>query len=166
MKNRVYVQSEFLSDVKMVEADDSASVETLKQLCIEALPPDARGHEIYLFLEDEDGEQHGHSDRKVEHLKKPHGIRVHLHRCKHIRVTVRFSGQTVTHEFRPSATIGRIRQWAGHKLGMQPNDIAEHVLQLAGSAEQPDVDVHVGVLAKCPACSVEFDLVPAHRING
>lgn len=49
---------------------------------------------------------------------------------------------------------------------MQPGDIAEHVLQIAGSNEQPDVDTHIGTLTACQACSVIVDLVPAHRING
>lgn len=34
------------------------------------------------------------------------------------------------------------------------------------TTEQPDVDVHIGTLTKCPQCAVTFDLVPAHRING
>lgn len=163
MKTRVYVQSEFLSEVKLVEVTDDTTIEDLKKVCISLLPPEAHGANLHLFVEDEDEET---SATHVRHLKKPHGVRLHLHRCKAVTVHVRFAGQTVTHEFSPATTVGRIRQWAGHKLGMQPNDIAEHVLQLAGFNDQPDIDVHVGTLAKCPTCSVEFDLVPAHRING
>lgn len=163
MKTRVYVQSEFLPDVKLVEVNDDTTIEDLKKACLAVLPSEAHGVDLHLFVEDDDEKT---TATHVKHLKKPHGVRVHMHRCKEVVVTVRFAGQAVMFEFRPASTIGRIRQWAGHKLGMQPNDIAEHVLQLAGSNEQPDIDVHVGALAKCPACSVEFDLVPAHRING
>lgn len=164
MKNRVYVQSEFFSDIKLVEIEDGASVGDLKKACLALLPPETHEVEIHLFAEDDDQPHEGH--HKVERLKKPHGTHVHLHRCTHVDVTVRFAGQAVSHNFRPSTTIGRVRQWAGEKLGMQPGDVAEHVLQVAGSSEQPDVDVHVGTLAKCPSCSVQFDMVPAHRING
>jgi hypothetical protein len=99
-------------------------------------------------------------------LHKEHGVRVHLHRCKHIEVEVRFGAEVLRHPFRPATTVVRVRLWAGHKLGMRPGDIAEHVLQLAGTEVQPDVDTHIGALTKCPKCSVSFDLVPAHRING
>lgn len=163
MKTRVYVQSEFLPDVILVEVNDDTTIEDLKKACLLVLPPESHGIDLHLFVEDEDEET---SATLVNHLKKPHGVRVHLHRCKVVAVTVRFAGQAVAHEFRPATTIGRIRQWAGHKLGMQPNDIAEHVLQLAGSNAQPDIDIHVGALAKGAVCSAEFDLVPAHRING
>jgi hypothetical protein len=163
MKTRVYVQSEFLSDVKLVEVNDDTTIEDLKKACLSVLPPEANGVDLRLFAEDEGEETNA---THVKHLKKPHGVRVHLHRCKKVDVAVRFAGRTESREFQPATTIGHIRQWAGHKLGMQPNDIAEHVLQLAGSTTQPDIDVHVGTLAKGPACAVEFDLVPAHRING
>lgn len=163
MKNRVYVQSEFLSDVKLVEVDDDTTIEDLKKACLSVLPPEVHADDLNLFVEDEGEETDA---THVKHLKKPHGVRVHLHRCKKLDVVVRFSGRAESHQFQPATTIGHIRKWAGHKFGMQPNDIAEHVLQLAGSTTQPDIDVHVGTLVKCPACSVEFDLVPAHRING
>lgn len=163
MKTRVYVQSEFFSDVKLVEVTDDTTIEDLKKTCLSLLPSEAHGTDLHFFVEDEDEET---GATHVKHLKKPHGVRVHLHRCKEIAVTVRFAGQAVQHEFRPATTIGRIRQWAGQKLGMQSNDIAEHVIQLVGSNTQPDIDVHIGTLAKCPVCSVELDLVPAHRING
>lgn len=164
MKNRIYVQSEFFPDIKLVEVEDGATIVDLKKACLELLPPEAREMEIHIFAEDDD--HHYEDQQKVEHLKKSHGTRVHLHRCEHVKVTVRFAGQAISHEFRPAATIGYIRQWAGQKLGMQPDDIAEHVLQIVGSNAQPDVDVHIGTLTKFPSCSVEFDLVPAHRING
>ncbi len=166
MKNRIYIQSEYFADVKLIEVDDDSTLEELKKACLELLPKEAEGEDIQLFVEDEDEEYRDQSHIKVEHIKKPHGIRVHLHRCRHIAVTVRFAGQAISHKFQPAATIGYIRNWAGRKLNMQPDDIAEHVLQIAGGNEQPDVDVHVGTLAKCPDCSVEMDLVPAHRING
>lgn len=163
MKTRVYVQSEFLSEMKLVEVDDDATIEDLKQACRSILPPEAHGAELSFFVEDVGSETDA---THVKHLKNPHGVRVHLHRCKKVNVTVQFAGRAELHEFQPATTIGHIRQWAGHKLGMQSNDIAEHILQLSGSTTQPDIDVHVGTIAKCPACSVDFDLVPAHRING
>lgn len=169
MTIRVYVQSEYLSDVKLVEVDDDATLHDLKRAALELLPVGTDVSELTLSVEDDHDHDEEAGRPEVTHvrdLKKDHGIRVHLHRCKHVEVDVRFANETVHRKFRPATTVGRVRNWAGRKLGMDPGDIAEHVLQVAGTTEQPDVDVHIGTLARCPQCSVTFDLVPAHRING
>jgi hypothetical protein len=165
MPSRVYIQSEHFPDIKLIEIDDDATIEELKRAVLGLLPPGTDATELTLSVEDdEDDAQSGATH--VKHLKKEHGVRVHLHRCKHVDVHVRFGAEVAHRRFRPATTVGRVRLWAGHKLGMAPGDIAEHVLQIAGTTEQPDVDIHVGALTKCPQCSLTFDLVPAHRING
>jgi hypothetical protein len=165
MQTRVYVQSEHFPDIKLVEIDDHATIDELKRAALALLPAGTDASELTLSVEDDDDDAYAQATH-VKHLKKEQGIRVHIHRCKHVEVQVRFGAEAVHHQFRPATTVGRVRQWAGHKLGMQPDDIAEHVLQIAGTNEQPDVDTHIGTLTACPACSVTFDLVPAHRING
>jgi hypothetical protein len=165
MPTRVYIQSEHFPDVKLIEVDDHATIEELKRAVLALLPQGTDSSELSLSVEDDEDNALGNATH-VKHLKKEHGVRVHLHRCKHVDVHVRFNGQTVGHPFLPATTVGRVRAWAGHKLGMTPGDIAEHVLQIDGTNVQPDIDVHVGSLTKCPQCSVTFDLVPAHRVNG
>ncbi len=169
MAIHVYVQSEYLSDVQLVEVDDAATLHDLKCAALELLPAGIDVSELTLSVEDDQDDDEEADRPEVTHvrnLKKGHGIRVHLHRCKHVEVYVRFANETVHRKFRPATTVGRVRNWAGRKLGMDPGDIAEHALQVAGTTEQPDVDVHIGTLARCLQCSVTFDLVPAHRING
>jgi len=165
MLTRIYIQSEHFPDVKLIEIDDHATIDELKHVALALLPAGTDASELALSVEDDEDDALCHATH-VKHLKKEHGIRAHLHRCRQIEVHVRFGGETKQHTFRPATTVGRIRLWAGHHFGMQPGDIAEHVLQIAGTNEQPDVDIHIGTLARCPACSVTFDLVPAHRING
>jgi hypothetical protein len=165
MQTRVYIQSEHFPDVKLVEIDDHATFDELKHAVLALLPHGTDASELTLSVEDDNDDAHSNATH-VKHLKKEHGVRVHLHRCKHVEAHVRFNGQLVQHQFSPATTIGRVREWAGHKLHMQPGDIAEHVLQIAGTNEQPDIDVHIGTMAKCPQCTVTFDLVPVHRING
>jgi hypothetical protein len=165
MPTRVYIQSEHFPDIKLVEVNDDATIEELKHAALALLPAGTEASDLTLSVEDEDDDVHGHPTH-VKHIKKEHGVRVHLHRCKHVEVQVRFGPEVVHHKFRPAATVGRVRLWVGAKLGMAPGDIAEHVLQISGTTEQPDVDIHIGTLTKCPQCSVTFDLVPAHRING
>lgn len=165
MPTRVYIQSEHFPDIKLVEIDDHATIEDLKHAALALLPPGTDPSELTLSVEDDDENVHAHATH-VKDLKKEYGTRVHLHRCKHVEVHVRFGAEVVHHQFRPATTVGRLRLWAGDKFGMQPGDIAEHVLQIEGTNEQPDVDTHIGTLTKFPQCSVAFDLVPAHRING
>lgn len=165
MPTRVYIQSEHFPDIKLVEVDDEATVEQLRCASVALQPASVDPADVSLSFEDDDDDAAARATH-VKQLKKEHGIRVHLHRCKHIDVQVRFGNEVVRHQFRPAATVGRVRLWAGHKLGMSLGDIAEHVLQIAGTNDQPDVDTHIGTLTKCPQCSVTFDLVPAHRING
>lgn len=165
MPIRVYIQSQYFPDIKFVEVDDEATVAELKHAALALLLPGTEASDLTLSVEDDDDDAHGHATH-VKHLKKEHGVRVHLHRCKQVEVKVRFGAEVVHHKFRPATTVGRVRLWAGEKLGMAPGDIAEHVLQIAGTTEQPDVDVHIGTLTKCLQCEVTFDLVPAHRING
>lgn len=166
---RVYIQSEFFPDIKLIEINDEASMADLKKTALKLLPEDIDATNLELSIEDDDGndsDQAHPKNAQIKDILKEHGVRVHLHHCKQINVSVRFGAEEVHHQFSPATTIGRIRQWAGHDLGMQPNDIAEHVLQITGTSEQPDVDTHIGSLTSYPACSVTFDLVPAHRING
>src|SRR5574340_168767 len=165
---RVYIQSEHFPDVKLIEIDDNASVAELKNAALKLLPAGTDVSDLELSVEDDadddDGQDHARCAR-VKDFMKEHVVRVHLHRCKRIEASIRFGAEEVHHKFPPATTVGRIRQWAGHIFDMQPSDIAEHVLQIAGTNEQPDVDIHIGTLTKYPKCSVAFDLVPAHRIN-
>jgi len=166
MTTRVYVQSEHFSDIKFVEVAEESSIAELLHAVAALMPSGTKASDLKLSVEDDEDEVACREATHVKHLRRHHGVRVHVHRCERIKVHVRFGSEVVEHLFLPASTIGRVRQWAGHKLSMAPDDIAEHVLQIAGTAEQPDIDTHVGSLAKCPECSVSFDLVPAHRING
>ena len=164
---RIYVQSEFFADVKLLEVNEETTFAQLRDACLALVPEEHRGADAQLFLEDEDEECPGPAlDTPLKSLKKEHGTRVHLHRCQVILVEVHFGAKSEQHRFRPSATIGRVRLWAGRKFGMAPADIGEHVLQIAGTTEQPDIDAHVGAFTAAPGCRVNFDFVPAHRVNG
>lgn len=164
---RVYVQSEHFSDIKLVEIDDHATIVDLKRAALTLLPAGTDPTGLSLSIEDDDvDDDEAASKRPLKDLNPDRGVRVHLHRCKQVAVTVRFGGRSEEHPFRPATTIGRIRQWAGRRFGLKAGDIAEHVLQIAGSNEQPDMDTHVGTLVQHPRCAIVFDLVPAHRING
>lgn len=93
---------------------------------------------------------------------------VHVSQCTRVAVTVHFNGAQRTATFGPGVPMHRVKQWAVGKQGfdLTPVDAAEHVLQITGTQERPDEDVHVGALAHAPTCAVEFDLVAKVRVEG
>lgn len=111
MPTRVYIQSEHFIDIKLIEINDDAPIEELKRAALALLPPGTDATELALSVEDDDDDAHAGATH-VKHLKKEHGIRVHLHRCKQVEVQVRFGAEVVHHKFRPATTVGRVRLWA------------------------------------------------------
>lgn len=160
MKVKVFLQSELLDDVEVVEVDSDGGGAALQAAClakVNRLP----GEEVFLFVEDEDDE---HALKKLEQVAE--GLSVQLHRLKSIDIIVRYAGRDVRRSFRPSATVGRVKKWATHELGIAPSDAAELMLQVGGTDSRPDADIHIGTLVKAPKHTLEFDLVPAPRVNG
>ena len=160
MKIRVFLQSELLTDVEVIEIDSAAGANGIHAAGLQLIKEPHDAKELLLFVEDDDNED-------ALNLKAiPDGLRVHLHRLKAIDVTVRYVGKEIKRTFRPSATIARINRWAGKDFGILPSDAAELMLQISGTDTRPDLDVHVGSLVKKPAHAICFDLVPAPRVNG
>ena len=160
MKIQVFLQSELLTDIEIVEVESTAGHDALHQACMSKLAA-APNETFFLFVEDDDDE------KPLDKLKEiPVGARVHLHRLKGIDVAVRYAGRDVRRQFRPSATVGRVKRWATHELGVAPSDAAELMLQVSGTDNRPDLDVHIGALVVAPHRTVTFDLVPSPRVNG
>jgi hypothetical protein len=117
-----------------------------------------------LFLEDAD--EPADLTKLVRDTASPHGLKVHLHRCHRIEVSVTFNG-TKEHVFAPGASVARVKRWAVEKaFPMSPEEAGEHVLQIAGTTERPSPSTHLGSLTTRPGCRVRFDLVPHERVNG
>src|SRR5712692_6470935 len=106
----------------------------------------------------EEGEDPLRNDERVPTCADGH-LRVHVHRCRHVSVTVKFAGETADRRFSPAATIARIKRWAAlQAFGLSEDDASEHVLQIAGTVTRPEPDTHVGTLVHCPDCAIVFDL--------
>lgn len=117
-----------------------------------------------LFLED--AEEPADLKRLLRDLASAQGLKVHLHRCHRIEVSVSFNG-TKEHSFAPGASVARVKRWVVEKaFPMSPEDAGEHVLQIAGTTERPSLGTHLGSLTAYPGCRVRFDLVPHERVNG
>jgi hypothetical protein len=157
----IFVQSEFLADVRAVEVESTTSIAKLRETLMNFVPAGIEAPAVELYAEDSDDE---HALEKVAEI--PHGLRIHLHRLKGIDVVVRYAGREVRRAFRPSATIRRIKHWAVHEFRISPSDAAELMLQVTGTDQRPDADIHIGALVKYPQKSLCLDLVPSTRVNG
>lgn len=120
--------------------------------------------ETVVFFE-EDGEVEILEVHREEFQLK-HRHRIHHHRCRQVQVSVQFNGTTLSHTFRPGATIAKVKGYFVSKLGMTPVDAAEQALQIQGTTIWPDEDTHVGTLTNGSTCSVAFNLMPKHRVHG
>jgi hypothetical protein len=160
MKHPIFIQSELLNDVTILEIEASCTPAELRKLLLDLVPESDRPN-VHVYVEDDDEED---ALNKLNGV--PEGLRVQLHRLKSIDVTVHYAGHKVTRTFRPSATVGRVKKWATHELGITPSDAAEMALQISGTDNRPDSDVHIGALVHAPTKTLSFDLVPSPRVNG
>ncbi|MHB8388661.1 MAG: ubiquitin family protein [Acidobacteriaceae bacterium] len=162
-KINVFLQGEGIKDVVRLQLEPHSTGLDVKRACASQFGVQMDG-ETAVFLEDQ--EEPLDDTSTLESLAGKHGVRLHVHRCRRITVKVTYSSRTVEHVFGPGVTVGTVKRWAAKNLGITKEDAAELILQIVGTQEQPDVDVHIGTLSMCPACAVAFNLVPNLRIQG
>jgi acetylornithine deacetylase/succinyl-diaminopimelate desuccinylase-like protein len=158
----IFYQGEGVQEIEHIEFGADGSFGALKAILAER-----HGFEtdLLIFLEDTD-EPIDEIILVREHVG-PSGVKVHVHRCRHIEVATTFNGETVHHKFAPAATIARVKRWAAeHKFGMTAEEASEHVLQISGSHNRPAPGTHLGALPHSTKCQLAFDLVPDERVNG
>jgi hypothetical protein len=158
----VFLQGEGLRDIVRLQLEPQNTALDVKRAI--ATHGVQVNDEAAVFLEDQD--EPLADATTVESIAGKHGVRLHVHRCRRVTVKVIYSGRTIEQVFGPGRTVGSVKKWAAKELGIPKEDAAELILQIAGTKEQPDVDVHIGTLAVCPACALTFDLVPNPRIQG
>lgn len=165
----VLVQGHGLVDIAVLAAKPD---DTLAEIVARVDLPGKHEDHLLLFLEDIDGPIDHHAVVE-ELLPLPPDddavgpLRIHLARCRHVEIVVRFNGDTAKRSFTPSATVERVRRWAARRaFHLSPRDAAEHVLQIQGTTTRPDRDVHIGTLTQGKHCAVAFDLVPSQRVEG
>ncbi len=158
----LFYQGEGIGEIAHIELDADATFAILKARLVEK---HGVAHDVLLFLEEEDeplDEATLIGDRATAN-----GMKVHIHRCRHVEVTVTFNGETVKRRFSPSATVARVKHWAAEdKFGMSDEEAGEHVLQIAGTHDRPAPGTHIGALTDGKVCGLAFDLVPDERVNG
>lgn len=160
----ILLQGEHLPDIQFVTLGRGKTVRDLLAVTAFHQKEDAKG-DFHVFGEDCD--EPFAKDDELPGSEEGKPLRLHVHRCRRIKVTVTFNGASKEQDFGPGTTIATVKKWAAIKaFGMDPADAAEHVLQLAGTTDRPEPDTHIGALASCPVCSLAFDLVPLKRVEG
>ena len=158
----IFYQVEGIADIQHCEVGPGA---TFGELSTELVKKHGLDRESSIFVEDDDEAVEGTTI--VRDRATAAGVKVHVHRCRQVVVTVTFNAETVERRFGPGTTIARVKRWAAQEqFGMTKEEAGEHVLQIVGTHDRPAANVHIGTLASCPACRVAFHLVPDERING
>ena len=157
---KLFLQFEGHRPIELIQLPESATAGDVLRA--------AAGHgaiveEAFVFLVDIEEPLDPDESLHARGVKDRH--RVHVHRCRKVKVALTFVDTTAHHEFVPSATVETVKRWFVHHLKMSSVDAAEHVLQVSGTTERPDPDVQIGSLVH-GACALAFTLVPTKRIEG
>lgn len=165
---QLFIQGEGIEEVQLVRVSEQ---DTLREL-ISKLPAvfavtiisvkDVA--EFTFLLEDSDKELP--LDKPLKNIGLTNRCRIHIHRCRKIKVSVSFNGREIGEAFPPSRTIAKVKRWADKNFEIEGVDATEHALQICGTAKRPDEDTHLGVLVRHPNCQICFDLVPKKRVEG
>jgi hypothetical protein len=158
----IFYQGHGIREIDHIEVGRDHTVAVIKEILVKKHGLET---DTLIFLEDQEEPLGDHL--VIFELVQATSVNLHLHRCRHVDVTVRFNGKPVERKFAPSATIAHVKHWAAVKgFGMTEEQAGEHLLQIAGTKDRPAPGVHIGTLASCPECKVAFDLVPDERVNG
>lgn len=158
----LFYQGEGIAEIEHLEIEPKATFAAVKKLLgnKHSLP-----HDAWLFIEDD--EDPVDDALCVGDRAGPKGLKIHVHRCRHVEVTVTFNSETAERRFSPAATVSRVKRWAAEqKFDMTEEEAGEHVLQIAGTHERPAPGTHIGTLTDGKVCGLAFDLVPDERVNG
>ncbi|MGI8546812.1 MAG: hypothetical protein ACR2M1_05675 [Gemmatimonadaceae bacterium] len=163
---QVFVQGEGVRDIRLVEVPAGASVRDVVVVAAAHGFPAAADPAAVLFVEDSDDVLA--PDLTIEAVGVRHHGSMHVHRCTTVATTVHFNSESKVRNFGPATTVARVKDWAvsTHAFNLTPVDAAEHVLQVTGTQDRPDEDVHIGTLVHASHCVLAFDLVAKVRVEG
>ena len=102
----LFCQGEGVDEIVHIELASDATFAFLKAQLMDKfqIPED-----VLLFIEDH--EDPIDESLLVKDFATATGLKVHFHRCRHIKVVVMFNGKTVECHFPPSATVARVKVW-------------------------------------------------------
>ncbi len=122
------------------------------------------GFDQFVFIDEAEEQISREGKHPASTLKQ--GTRVHVARCRHVKVTVNYLERTIQRDFAAGARVRTVKKWALHEFELDKKDGAEHVLQICNSKERPASDTPIHAFVKSGDCTVCFDLVPEIRVEG
>ena len=165
---QLFVQGEGIEEIQLVRIHDHLTLRELAgklpAVFAEIIVAGTGVTELIFLLEDSEHELP--FDKPIKNIGIKHRGRIHIHRCRKIKVSVSFNGKEIDDAFPPSRTIAKVKHWADKEFGIEGVDATEHALQISGTAKRPDEDTHLGALVRRPNCQICFDLVPKKRVEG
>lgn len=169
---QLFVQGEGKREIRVLELPAHATVRELIEAAqaqgVASLNGGGHGGRQAVAVYAEDGDAPLPAGATLEAAGLGNHSSVHLSRCVRVAVTVHYNSRDLSETFGPGVPMHRVKEWAvGNKgFNLTPVDAAEHVLQLTGTSDRPDEDVHIGSLVGAGGCKVEFDLVAKVRVEG
>jgi len=160
----IFLQGEGIREVTLIRIPADSTVRKLIEYAKTQGGIAVGEEELLVFLEDQD--EPLRLDAKLKDVGISHRHRIHCHRCRHVKVSVNFNQGTKERSFSSSTTIKKIKKWADDQFELKGVDATEHALQVCGTDNRPDLDVHGGTLVQHPQCQICFDLVPKKRVEG
>jgi hypothetical protein len=162
---QLFVQGEGIADIQLVRVDEQSTLRDLVGKLGSAFTEADAAADDFVFLL-EDSERELASDKSLKELGIKNRERIHINRCRKVKVSVNFNGREIADAFSPSKTIAKIKHWADKEFDINGVDRTEHALQICDTAKRPDEDTHLGALVRHPNCQICFDLVPKKRVEG
>lgn len=120
--------------------------------------------DLAVFIDEDDKPLDRESKEALKDVRN--GARVHIVRCRRIKVAVHYQEKTAEEVFPPGAKVKTVKAWAVRYFKLSEKDAAEHVLQLCKSTTRPSTDTPLQQLTTGHECAVCFDLVPEKRVEG
>lgn len=160
-KIEVFVQSEGRRSVEVVEVPEDG---TIRDLLTAAREKGIEVEEADVLVED--AEEALGADLPLSEAGVGARANVHIGRRRRIAVTVQFEGDSFQHRFAPAQRVKHVLKRAVKHFEIAPADAKEYALQLCGTDDRPDLDVHLGSLVCGPEAALCFDLVLKRRVQG
>ncbi len=161
-KVRVFVQVQGKPGIRELEVGLPATPHEMRHaLTLAAIEMDP---DTLVFVDESDEPLQDDHSGPVDRLKA--GSRIHITRCRKIKVAVHYLDRTIEHGFAPGVRVRAVKLWAVREFKINPTDAGEHVLQLCNSTNQPPTDASLAELTDGSTCAVCFDLVPEKRVEG
>src|SRR3546814_8739550 len=107
----LFYQGEGVAEIEYLEIEPDTTFADLKARLI-----DKHGGAADALLFAEDEEDPLDDAQTVKDRAGGRGLKLHLHRCRHIMVAVTYNGETIDRKFAPGATIARVKRWAASAL--------------------------------------------------